>query len=52
MIRNMMLGMGINVRHGEILYDNSGFPTDMIIGSYASNGEEPWTIRGVGCGLQ
>lgn len=46
MIRNMMLGMGINVRHGEILYDNSGFPTAMIIGSYASNGEEPWTIRG------
>ena len=46
MIRNMMLGMGINVRHGEILYDNSGFPTAMIIGSYASNGEKPWTIRG------
>lgn len=33
-------------RHGEILYDINNQPAAVITGSYASNGEEPWTIRG------
>ena len=33
-------------RHGEILYDTSGQPAAVITGSYASNGAEPWNIRG------
>ena len=33
-------------RHGEILYDTSGNPAAVIIGSYASNGAKPWVIRG------
>ena len=36
----------INSRHGEILYDTSGQPTAVIIGSYESGGVEPWNIRG------
>ena len=46
MIRNMMLGMGKNFRYGEIIYDTNGTPAAMIAGSYASNGKEPWNIRG------
>ena len=33
-------------RHGEILYDTNNQPAAVITGSYASNGEEPWNIRG------
>ena len=33
-------------RHGEILYDTNNQPAAVITGSYASNGEKPWTIRG------
>ena len=36
----------INSRHGEILYDTSGQPTAVIIGSYESGGVAPWNIRG------
>ena len=33
-------------RHGEIIYDTAGSPAAVIVGSYASNGAEPWNIRG------
>lgn len=35
-----------NSMHGKILYDTNGEPAAIITGSYASNGKEPWNIRG------
>ena len=33
-------------RHGEIIYDTDGNPAAVIVGSFASNGAEPFTING------
>lgn len=47
MLKALLMGIGRKPsRHGEILYDTNNQPAAVITGSYSSNGEEPWTIRG------
>ena len=48
MIRNMFFGAAKSSKYRpeEILYDVDGAPAAVVIGSYASDGMEPWNIRG------